>query len=156
MLHVLPLLRVTSKRVDTWRAVLRDGLAREPEGRERGRELSKFPPEPRRYAVPPPAPEAPEIDAVAEKAIEPGRRDDPGHVAIAEPKLEVGRAHARRESDLRLRAAVVEGTEERQHLWIRDGDAALAVADAEIPGPEVLRRRRGGEDQPSRHEQQPE
>ena len=53
-------------------------------------------------------------------------------------------------------AAVVEGTEERQHLWIRDGDAALAVADAEIPGPEVLRRRRGGEDQHSRHEQQPE
>ena len=55
--------------------------------------------------------EAAQIDAVAEEAVELGRGDDPGDIAVAESKLEGGCPKAGRTSDWRSPRAVIEGAQ---------------------------------------------
>src|SRR5689334_11915046 len=76
-------------------------------------------------AVPLPASEPLEVDAVAEEAVERPRRDDAGDVAVAEPELEHRRSERRGLCNRgRLRRGVVEARELLDRGPVRDRDAA--------------------------------
>jgi hypothetical protein len=122
----------------------RERCAGEAERSEAGRQAAQLLGETAGGCVPPVAGEPIQVDAVAEKAVEPPRGDDPSDIAISEAQLVVRRSERRSADARRRRTAVVEGPEEGQHVAVHDRDAALRVADAQIAGTEVLggRRRR--------------
>src|SRR5262249_32701972 len=86
-------------------AALGDSRARQPHGLQPRGEPLELSRGDNRDAVPPAALELVEVDAVAEKSVEPLGRDDPGHVAVRELQLEIRCAQTRRRRARRYRAA---------------------------------------------------